>query len=333
MGNSGSEGIERPREKLRNLYEHEGEAAVRTERDEAEHQTARACGNLEEVTSEYLTALAAVHSAGQLIDIYDASDACGDVHHFAGSVLWKEPIRVQLEIPGDVEIPDHVEGAIEAVEQCNENECSPGYWRREETTVEAVSEGNERVFQTSAQAPLKQLHEDAKAERQPLSEKVKDRHKEFEQLRLCLRRCNDFLSEVLRGEIEQNEEPLAPEAKRRRLRDIAEKYTDEIEAVRNYLNQCPNHAWPESRTAAFDSVFPEEGRKAYERFRRRWERANLNFPGTVEQLHEECQTALKFRDDFDDLLSHRGSCPETVQGGDRSNPHRSLVLLRNRMPR
>jgi hypothetical protein len=75
MGNSGSEGIERPREKLRNLYEHEGEAAVRTERDEAEHQTARACGNLEEVTSEYLTALAAVHSAGQLIDIYDASDA------------------------------------------------------------------------------------------------------------------------------------------------------------------------------------------------------------------------------------------------------------------
>ena len=297
-------GEDRTHERLRGLYEHEGEAAVRAERDEVKHQTDRACSKLEEVTNGYLTALAAVHSAGQLIDIYDASDACGDVHHFAGSVLWKEPIRVQLEIPDDVENPDYVEGAIEAVEQCSENEHfpSPGYWLREKTTVEAVPEGGERILLVSAQAPLEEAHEEAKAERRRLSEEVRNQYREFEELRLQLRRYNDFLSEVLRGE-----EPLPPEAKRRKLRGIAEDHTEDIEAVRDYLDDCPSHAWPDSRTDVFRSAFPqEEPKNVFQRFHNWWERdRDLGFPKTVQELHQECRKALSYRDDF--LLSQQDS--------------------------
>ncbi|MCS4155052.1 peptidyl-tRNA hydrolase [Salinibacter ruber] len=293
-------------QQLHGLYETGGESAVRERRDEVERQKDRVLEELRETTNRYLTALAGVHSAQQLIQIYDPFESCGEVHHFAGTALWKVPIHVQLEIPNDVEIPIHVAESIEAVEengkhngQDEEDECSSGYWRREKTAVAAITEEEEVVFRVSDQEPLERLHEEAKAKRQQLCAQVQDRHEEFEQLRLAFNLHEDFLSKSHRGEVEPNE-PLSPEVRRRELRGIAEKYTEEVEAVRDYLNQCPDHAWPDSRTAAFDSVFPDEdGRTVYERFRRRWQRAgDLDFPSTVEELHEACKTALKLREEF-----------------------------------
>jgi hypothetical protein len=273
---------------------------LQNERDEVERQKDRVREELRETTNKYLTALAAVHSAQRMIGVYGGSAACGAVHYFAGL----PGMHAQLETPRDVEIPSHVEDAVDTVEGGSDDEddnaeCSPGYWCREETAVAAITEGEEVVFRVSDQESLERLHEEAEAKRQQLYLEVRKRHEKHEQLKAAHHRREDSISKVFGDETEPTGEPLAAEVKRSRLRGIAEQHPDQIEAVRDYLDERPERVWPEFRTEVFRSVFPnQEARKVLQRFRNWWKRSDLKFPDTVEDLHVECKTGLKLRDEF-----------------------------------
>ncbi len=192
---------------------------LQNERTEVKHQKERICKKLREVTNRYLTAVAAVHSARRLIGIYDDPEdpeACGKVYHFA---VKGSPGHTQLEILDAGEIPDHVQDAIEAVEE-NEDQCAPGYWRREETAVAAITVEEKVVFRVADQESLERLYEKAQEKRRQLRTEVEDHYQKFEQLEIEHNRredliCNDLLSKTGREkpEAESTEEKGEPPTK------------------------------------------------------------------------------------------------------------------------
>lgn len=172
-------------EKLYEKYRDDGEKALRGMRDERLRHLEDASAELEEKRRCYRTAEAAVYSVERLIrEMYSPSTTCGKVNNLI-SIPGPSPPRA-LKTPDDAEYDHH-----------------PGYWRREETDVLAITVEEEEVLQVSEQASLGELRERAAAKGKQFEKELSSARAQVDQLEVEFNRCESFLRKVITGEIEE----------------------------------------------------------------------------------------------------------------------------------